>query len=295
MARYNRNRKKKTNTSIFFLVPLILAILFGIGSTLFTLNFFRKHQDLQTFTTDDQLTIENTNPGSPPVEEQETDASGFATLPPVENNLESLNTQAPGSQPGLPDLLDSDGLVRQHLTQLSPGLAQWLSTDRVLRRYMLILNDFAQGIRVSKHMSFLRHDEPFTVLQGGNVLFFAPKSFRRYDSLTQAIQAIDPKAAVEIYLKFKPLLLQVFVEFGYPKDVTLESIIKKAAAEILAAPVIADPLIELVRPSLFYKFADPNLEALNPVQKQMIRMGPENTRIIQKKCREFLVELAKKT
>lgn len=87
-------------------------------------------------------------------------------------------------------------------------------------------------------------------------------------------------------------MLQVFAEFSYPQDITLESIVKKAAGEILATPAI-EGQVALIRPSVYYKFADAKLEALNPVQKQMIRMGPENTRIIQAKCREFLVELAK--
>jgi hypothetical protein len=36
-----------------------------------------------------------------------------------------------------------------------------------------------------------------------------------------------------------------------------------------------------------YKYADPKLERLNAVSKQMIRMGPRNTRIIQKKLDEI--------
>jgi hypothetical protein len=87
-------------------------------------------------------------------------------------------------------------------------------------------------------------------------------------------------------------MLQVFAEFSYPKDFTLETIIKKAAGEIIATPVV-EGQISLIRPSVLYKFADPKLEALNAVQKQMIRMGPENTKIIQNKCREFLVDLGK--
>jgi hypothetical protein len=94
-----------------------------------------------------------------------------------------------------------------------------------------------------------------------------------------------------VYKKFRPLLLQVFAEFSYPAEHQLEDILVKAAAEILAAPVIEEP-IALVRPSVRYKFADKKLEALSPVSKQMIRMGPENTRIIQNKVRLLVEELA---
>jgi len=48
----------------------------------------------------------------------------------------------------------------------------------------------------------------------------------------------------------------------------------------------------LERNSIHYKFADQQLEALNPVHKQMLRMGPDNTRIIQNKLRLFVAGLA---
>ena len=36
-----------------------------------------------------------------------------------------------------------------------------------------------------------------------------------------------------------------------------------------------------------YKFADPQLEELNDIQKQLIRMGPNNTFKIQEKLKQF--------
>jgi hypothetical protein len=39
---------------------------------------------------------------------------------------------------------------------------------------------------------------------------------------------------------------------------------------------------------VLYKYADSELENASPVHKQMLRMGPENTRIIQQKVRLLL-------
>lgn len=78
-----------------------------------------------------------------------------------------------------------------------------------------------------------------------------------------------------MYRDFKSLIQQVYLEFGYPADRRLEDIFLKAAAQILAAPIV-DSLIDLVRPSVYYKFADEKLEALSPVAKQMLHMGPDN-------------------
>jgi Protein of unknown function (DUF3014) len=293
MGRYDRNKKKKSDRSTFFIMPLILAVLIGIGGSLFTLKFFYKKEKLDSLSTQIKDSSKHANAPAPPADEQRKQITkDITSLPAIDKEIAKLNELIFEPQPGLPNLLDSDTLIRKQLTKLSPGLSPWLDTDQLIRRYLMIVNDFAQGIRVSKHMSFLIYEEPFSVLGDGNVLYIAPKSYRRYDSLAQAVQAIDAKAAVKLYVYVRPLILQVFGEFNYPKDITLESIISKAAGEIIATPVIEDQ-IQLVRPSRFYKFADPGFETLNPVQKQMIRMGPDNLKIFQMKCREFLVQLAK--
>ncbi len=290
MGRYGRDRGKQSRKAAF-IIMILASLLIGISGTYFVVQKFNLQKIADTDHSGDVPSNETLTQEKFPSEGLVLDDGGevldIAAEPEISAGNEPLSQKS-----GLPDLLSSDDAFRKAVIKLSPGLMQWLNTNLLIRKYVVIVNDFSQGIRVYKHVSFLRFEEPFTVEQGENGLQFAPKGYRRYDLLTQAINAIDARAAVALYQKFRPLMLQVFAEFGYPKDITLEAIVKKAASEIIAAPVI-EGQIALVRPSLFYKFADPNLEALNPVQKQMLRMGAENTRIIQNKCREFLVELGK--
>jgi len=191
----------------------------------------------------------------------------------------------------LPALDSSDEPIREAMIKISPGLGPWLKTDQLIRKYVLIVNDFSQGLRLEKHMRFLKPDQPFAADIGKTRLFIATKSYQRYDKLAVAIDALDTDATLAIYKKFRPLVLQVFSEFSYPEQYGLEDIFTKAAAEILAAPVI-EGRIALTHPTVNYKFADPKLEALSPVHKQMIRMGPANTVIIQNKVRELVEGLA---
>ena len=58
----------------------------------------------------------------------------------------------------------------------------------------------------------------------------------------------------------------------------------------METPVITAPIM-LTQPVVMYEFADSKLESLNPVQKQMIRMGPKNTRALQAKIGEVALEL----
>lgn len=292
MSRYDRNKSKKSNKTTF-IIAILVSCFIGISGTFFIMKNFTGLKEAESLIPDDAATSEIViSEEIPEAELYPLEIESDLTVAPeaLENNISKPIDQLAAS--GLPDLLSSDGFVRESLIKLAPGIDQFLSADQFVRKYVLIANDFAQGQRITKHVSFLRFDEPFAVEQGENGLYIAAKSFRRYNNLAQTIQAMDAKATVMVYQKIRPLMLQVFAEFGYPKEITLESVIKKAVGEILAVPVV-DGQVAVVRPSVYYKFADAQLEALNPVQKQIIRMGPENTRTIQNKCREFLVELAK--
>jgi Protein of unknown function (DUF3014) len=60
--------------------------------------------------------------------------------------------------------------------------------------------------------------------------------------------------------------------------------------ELLETPVIEKP-IALTRPSVMYAFEDPELETLSSAQRQLLRMGPRNVRIVQQKLREIAPHL----
>lgn len=190
----------------------------------------------------------------------------------------------------LPDLEHSDGLLRQEIEAISPEFSEWLNADQLIRKYVVMANDFSQELRLEKHLRFLKLEQPFTVDLNNETSFIAMKSYRRYDRLAAAINGMDVQATLTVYKKFRPLLLQVFSEFSYPVEYRLDDILIKAAAVIVAAPAM-DGQIAVVKQAVNYQFADPQLEALSPIHKQMLRMGPENTRIIQHKLRSLVEAL----
>ena len=258
MGRYDRGRAKQPSKTAF-IFAILASLLIGIGGTYYVMQNYRQNKLADGVstgrTTPDEAAISEKFP-----DEQATPIEDESELLPAKQDP-ALTVGGNLSLPtNLPDLLSSDDAFRKAVTSLSPGLGQWLNSNLLIRKYVVIVNDFAQSLRVFKHLSFLRFDAPFTVEQGENGLQIAPKSYRRYDPLAQAINAINTRSAVTLYKTFRPLMLQVFAEFSYPKDISLESIVKKAGSEILAAPVI-DGQVAVVRPSMFYKFADPSLES----------------------------------
>jgi hypothetical protein len=89
--------------------------------------------------------------------------------------------------------------------------------------------------------------------------------------------------AAQIFHLTRPLLEGAFSELGYrPRQ--MDGIILTALDQIMNTPVIFEP-IQLSRDSVNFKFFDSKLELLTPLQKQLVRAGPENTRRLQKQAK----------
>ena len=188
----------------------------------------------------------------------------------------------------LPELSASDAIYTQDVLKLSEQLQPNVFKKEAIRKTIFSINDMAQGLRPPvKRLREVALTQPFLVTQKGEKMYISAASYQRYDGLAQAINAINPQTAVNFYQRYLPLFQAVFAELSYPSDYKVLDSIKAATAKVIQAPVIAGD-IEVIRPAVRYKFADPKLEKLSALDKQMIRMGPENTRVIQDKLRELI-------
>jgi len=303
MGRYDKNKYRKSKRSRYstaddqpigqnkdnnlnvFIVGILLIAAVAIGFFLAKLS--DGALDIDTFwVPSDNKKAES----SLPMKKNDSTVSKDQQTLPAAGQTNILEYTKPQEQIILPTLDSSDEPIREALTAANPELAAYLNIGQIIRKYMQIANDFAQGIRIEKHLSFLKLQQPFAAEPNGAQLVMAARSYQRYNGLAQVINAIDIPATLAVYKKFRPLLLQVFSEFSYPDGYNLDDIFIKAATEILSAPIIDKP-VALVKSSSRYKFADSELEALSPVHKQMLRMGPENTRLIQNKVRVLVGEL----
>jgi hypothetical protein len=188
-------------------------------------------------------------------------------------------------------LEDSDESFKKSVKGVSENFLSWFNIKHVIRKYLIIINDLSQNQILYKHRKFLKIPQRIIVKNDSHGLYLAKESYGRYNLLADAIASIDTKKGIDLYVRFKPLFEQVYEEFGYPEEYRLEDIFMKAAANVLKAPR-QKGRINLVRHSLRYKFADKKLEALNNVEKQMLRMGPDNTKKIQAKLRQLATAIA---
>jgi hypothetical protein len=99
------------------------------------------------------------------------------------------------------------------------------------------------------------------------------------------VNGIDVLAIVELLSEYEQIATEALSRMGVG-DLDIRSAVLAATTEILATP-IAPESAELMKREANWLYMDPELEALSSLQKQVLRMGPKNSEIIQAKAREL--------
>lgn len=208
-------------------------------------------------------------------------------MPESTDDRNALNNQ------NIPPLDNSDTFVRNSLENLSETTTwkTWISTAQPVRKFTQFMDNVARGKVPHKYFRFMAPSGTFKVRTvSDDVYVLDPVSYHRFDAVAKCIDSLDAAMVVSAYEKLESLVNAAWSELKSDqvsgKNHVFDQVLLSAIKKIRSAPAITDE-IRLIRPSVMYKYADPKLEHLNAVSKQMIRMGPVNTRIIQKKLDEI--------
>ena len=93
---------------------------------------------------------------------------------------------------------------------------------------------------------------------------------------------MDASAVAKVYRTIRPRLNEAYRSMGNP-DRDVDNAVRNALDILLDTPIVKGP-IRVVQSDATWDYADPDLEALTPTQKQLLRMGPVA-------CRTLLVWL----
>ena len=191
----------------------------------------------------------------------------------------------------LPPLVLTDPIVRDLLAKLStrPELAAWLATDGLIRNFVVCVENVAGGQTPARHLRVLAPKAPFRAEQRARALVVDARSFSRYDGLADTAASMDGAGLARIYSILKPRLIDAYKELGHPEG-DIDAVVEKAVIVLLQTPAI-DGTETLTPKVLSFKYERPDLEALPPVQKQLLRMGPRNLGVVQDHLRVIAREL----
>lgn len=196
-------------------------------------------------------------------------------------------TPEAGEDIDLPELGETDPIVRQLVGALSshPKVAAWLTTDQLIRNFAVVVVNIANGRSPARHLGALRPTGEFVASEDSEIASIDRRSYRRYDEYAAAVGALDAQGTARLYATLKPRIQDAYRELGYPEG-DFDQVLERAMIELLNTPIVEGE-IALTPKSVSWEFTDPKLQSLSAAQRQFLRMGPRNMRIVKDKLREI--------
>lgn len=214
------------------------------------------------------------------------------TEPAIRHPIEQAQTQ-PSTEDAkpLPPLADSDEPALSAAQQLvgKESLERYFFLDSLMRRVVVTVDNLPRKQVPERYRLTKPMPGRLVVTDERESTFLNPKNYARYAPAVAFLEGIDTKKLVAIYVRFYSLLQQEYQNLGRPSSYFNDRMVE-AIDDMLAAPELHQP-VQLVRPNVWYKYADPELEARSAGQKLMIRIGPENAVRVKAKLKDIRREL----
>jgi hypothetical protein len=112
----------------------------------------------------------------------------------------------------------------------------------------------------------------------------------RYEPPAALLRQLDVAALASLYKSYYPLFQRAYEDLGYPHGYFNDRLV--AVIDHLLATPESVTAPELVRPKVFWEYADPELEARSAGQKLMLRVGSANATLLRGKLRELRAQVA---
>ena len=125
-----------------------------------------------------------------------------------------------------------------------------------------------------------------------------PAGFERYDALTQWLESLELEPLLSSLKWFIPLFREAWSYYGEDRT-AFDMAVVMTLDLVIATPEVDLSEARLIRKEAVWIFEDPAIEGLAPIQKQVLRMGPENAKVLKAKAAQmrglWLSQLSKST
>ena len=187
----------------------------------------------------------------------------------------------------LPMLEESDDPVRDALGDIPMGTIgqQYLIPSNIIERSASLIYLTSKGDVPYKLLPVARPAKPFSISDDGTQVVADASGFARYDSLAQWLESLDLSTILSSLQPFLPLFREAWSYYGEPPE-DFDFAVVIALDLIASTPSVDMTEARLIKKEAVWIYEDPLIEGLAPIQKQVLRMGPENAAVVKAKADE---------
>lgn len=193
----------------------------------------------------------------------------------------------------LPVLNESDAFLTERIQGLETGarLLSLIVSEDLIRKFVVFVDNVADGNLPQLEYPVRRPSQAMAVRELDENLFeMQTVSYQRYTPLVDGLTAVSQERAMAIYRVMKPLFQEAYREIGYPNR-DFDNTLVRAIDTVLNARTAEGPF-QLIKPKVMYVYADSEIERMSPVEKQLLRMGPQNAEKLKLSLRQYREALA---
>ncbi|MBA6231560.1 MULTISPECIES: DUF3014 domain-containing protein [unclassified Colwellia] len=197
----------------------------------------------------------------------------------------------------LPSLDESDVWVQEKLPNYTwrKELLKLVINKDMVRRFVVFTDNFAQGNLAYAHSPLVKPSTKFSANEINNGTTtdwkWNESTTQRFTLYVDLLRSFDSETLVQWYFEMKPLIDQAYAELGYPED-NFTDVLHDAITKVLDMEIPKESL-DLVRPSVMFRYKDEQVEALDDADKLLLRLGKENLLVIKSVLLEINERLAR--
>ena len=188
----------------------------------------------------------------------------------------------------LPVLNESDSFLTGRVQELEAGarLLNLIVPDDVIRKFVVFVDNIADSNLPQLEYPVRRPSQGMAVRELDENLFeMQTVSYQRYTPIVDGLVAVNPERALAIYRVMQPLFQEAYRELGYTNR-DFDDTLLRAIDTVLNADTAEGPF-QLIKPKVMYIYADSDIERLSPVEKQLLRLGPQNAEKLKLSLRQY--------
>lgn len=181
----------------------------------------------------------------------------------------------------------ADSYAREIIDSINGGkaLKQFVAGNYVVERTVAIVDSLRRGEVPYKLLPVGKPASAFPISDDGLRVTMDTAGFARYDAFANWVNSLDVDAIIAAFNDYESLATAALANMGV-NDFDIRGAALAATTQILATPSLPEGA-ELMRNEANWVYMDPELESLTALQKQILRMGPENAELVQQKAREL--------
>ncbi len=304
----NESAEEKVNKTSWSLIAFIILVVIAIGVA-------------WQFTGNQPAPVVIKKPMPTLVIEPEPEKEIVISEPIIEEpKVEIIKEEIVAIENPLPLLDESDEWLKIKLPEITwrKELLTLIIDEDMIRRFVVFTDNFSQGIVAYEHSPFILPTVKFTpenenenenvslqnIVQNQDdseelsqsysqqkqkVWQWNESSSKRFSSYVDLLRSMDSENLVQWYLEIKPLIDEAYSELGYEDDFT--NTLQDAITRVLDMELPKSSMA-LIQPSVMYKFANPQLEALPDTDKLLLRLGKDNLLVMKSVLLELHEKLA---